>query len=98
MFFLVTKFSAKRHVFMSNTDAELLVSQTNSTTKPKDDNYTSLVAVALLMMMCKMTRIHRETDVKELLEKLKILKLENASLKPEIKVLKWQRGLADSCS
>ena len=35
-------------------------------------------------------------DFKELLEKLKSLELENASLKAEIEVLKRQKGLADS--
>ena len=89
----------KRRMFMSNTDTELVVSQTTSATETNSDNCTSSAAGSSADHDVKNdTDMQGNTteDFKELLEKLKSLELENASLKAEIEVLKRQKSLADS--
>ena len=89
----------KRRMFTSNTDTELLVSQTTSATEANADNCTSLAAGSSPdhnVQNDMDTQGNTTEDFKELIEKLKSLELENASLKAEIEVLKRQKGLADS--
>ena len=88
-----------KRVFTSNTDTELLVSQTTSATETSTDNCTSSAAGSSAdhdVQNDTYTQGNTPEDFKELLEKLKSLELENASLKAEIDVLKRREGLADS--
>ena len=89
----------KRRMFSSNADTELLVSQTTSSTETNADNYTSSAAGSSPdhdVQNDTDTQRNTTEDLREILEKLKSLELENASLKAEIEVLKRQKGLADS--
>lgn len=89
----------KRHLFTSNTDTKLLVSETNSATETNADNCTTPAAGSSPDHNIQNdTDMQGDTteDVEELLEKLKSLELENALLKAEKEVLKHQKGLADS--
>ena len=95
----------KRRMFTSNTDTELLslsVSQTTSATETAETNAENCTSSAAGSSpnhdVQNDTYTERNTteDFKELLEKLKSLELQNASIKAEIEVLKRQKGLADS--
>ena len=86
-------------MFSSNTDTELIVSQTTSATETNADNCTSSVAGSSPdhnVQNDTDTQGNTTEDFKEILAKLKSLELENSSLKAEIEVLKRQKGLADS--
>jgi len=86
-------------MFTSNTDTELLVSQTTCATETNADNCTAPAAGSSSdhdVQNDTDTQEIATEDVKELLEKLKSLELENASLKAKIEVLKHQEGLVDS--
>ena len=90
---MVTKFSTKEKA------TELIVYQTTSATETNADNCTLSAAGSSAdhdVQNDTDTQGNTTEDFKELLEKLKSLELENASLKAEIEVLKRQKGLADS--
>lgn len=89
----------KKRMFTSNTDTELIVSQTTNATETNADNCTSSAAGISAdhdVQNDMDTQGNTTEDFKELPEKLKSLELENASLKAEIEVLKRRKGLADS--
>ena len=74
-------------------NTELKVDQTTSVTETTAETCTSSADVSSPDVKNGM---HSQVDVKELLERLRKLEFENASLKAEIEVVKRQKGLADS--